>query len=68
MARGWRYTKLSLSSFLLLYFFWHVVCVIILFFVLVSMLSFGLCRCSSDFFLSSRPHTGLATTFITGYG
>ena len=27
-----------------------------------------LCRCSSDIFLSSRPRTGLATTYITGYG
>ena len=25
-----------------------------------------LCRCSSDLFLSSRPRTGLATTYITG--
>ena len=24
--------------------------------------------CSSDFFLSSRPRTGFATTYITGYG
>ena len=34
----------------------------------VFMLSLELCRCSSDLFLSSRPRTGLATTYITGYG
>ena len=34
-------------------------------FLLLS-LEFG--RCSSDLFLSSRPRTGLATTYITGYG
>ena len=31
------------------------------------LLSLELCRCSSDLFLSSRPRTGLATTYITGY-
>ena len=29
MARGWYCTKLLLSSALLLYFFWHVLCVIL---------------------------------------
>ena len=37
-------------------------------FVLVFMLSLELCRSSSDIFLSSRPRTGLATTYITRYG
>ena len=32
------------------------------------LLSLELGRCSSDIFLSSRPRTGLATTYITGYG
>ena len=27
-----------------------------------------LCRCSSALFLSSRPRTGLATTYTSGYG
>ena len=31
------------------------------------MLSLETCSCSSVIFLSSRPRTGLATTFITGY-
>ena len=40
-----------------------------LFFVCVFLLlSLELGRCSSDLFLSSRPRTGLATTYITGYG
>ena len=30
MVRGWHYTKLSLSSALLLFFFWHV-CFVLLF-------------------------------------
>ena len=34
----------------------------------VLLLSLELGRCSSDLFLSSRPRTGLATTYITGYG
>ena len=37
-------------------------------FCFVFMLSLELCRFSSDLFLSSRPGTGLATTYITGYG
>ena len=32
------------------------------------LLSLKLGRCSFDLFLSSRPRTGLATTYITGYG
>ena len=64
MARGWHYTKLSLSSALLLYFF--LACVLyynivslflsflsrlVLFFVLfISMLSLELCGCFSDLF------------------
>ena len=37
-------------------------------FVFLLLLSLELGRCSSDIFLSSRPRTGLATTYITGYG
>ena len=39
-----------------------------LFVFVFVLLSLELCRCSSDLFLSSRPRTGLATTYITGYG
>ena len=54
MARGWRYTKLSLSSALLLFF--SGMCVVLLFlffvvlfcFVFVVMLSLELCRYFSD--------------------
>ena len=42
--------------------------VIFVLFRCVFLLSLELCRCSSDLFLSSRPRTGLATTYITGYG
>ena len=56
-------------------FFWHVYFAILvsfsLSFLFVSvflLLSLELGRCSSDLFLSSRPRTGLATTYITGYG
>ena len=43
--------------------------VYVFFFCFVFLLSsLELCRCSSDIFLSSRPRTGLATTYITGYG
>ena len=64
-------------------FFWHTLCVIVPFvlsflfclffvfvfvFVFVFMLSLELCRCSSDLLLSNTPRTGLATTYITGYG
>ena len=37
-------------------------------FVFVFLLFLELCRGFSDFVLSSRPRTGLATTYITGYG
>ena len=69
MARDWRYTKLSRAS---PHLFWHVRCVIVPLFLLflfcfVFMLSLEFCRCSSDFFLSSRPRIGLATTYSTRY-
>ena len=74
MARGWHYAKLSLSSALRLYF--SGMCILLfcsfLFVVFVCvfflLLSLELGICSSDLFLSSRPRTGLATTYITGYG
>ena len=50
-------------------FFWHVLCVIVPLFLSFFILFFHvlvgaeLCRCSSDLFLSSRPRTGLATTY-----
>ena len=55
-------------------FFWHVYFDnLVPFFslsfclsVFILLLSLELGRCSSDFFLSSRPRTGLATTYITG--
>ena len=78
MARGWHYAKLSLSSALrlsfsgmciLLFSFlsltWYLI--VVLFVCVFILLSLELCRCSSDLFLSSRPRTGLATTYITGY-
>ena len=56
-------------------FFWHVYFVIPVPFSLsflcvcvFLLLSLELGRCSSDLFLSSRPRTGLTTTYITGYG
>ena len=63
MVRGWHYPKLSLSSALLLFFFLHVLCVTVPFFF------FSCSRWDVPliFFLSSRPRTGLATTYITGY-
>ena len=75
MARGWHYAKLSLSSALRLSF--SGMCILsFLFlslfrfclFVFFLLLSLELGRCFSDLFLSSRPRTGLATTYITGYG
>ena len=74
MARGWHYANLSLSNASSSIFFWHVYFVILVpfslsfLFVFFLLLSLELGRCSSDLFLSSRPRTGLATTFITGYG
>ena len=56
-------------------FFWHVYFVILvpfslsfLFVCVFLLLSLELVRCPSDLFLSSRPRTGLVTTYITGYG
>ena len=78
MARGWHYAKLSLSSALGLSF--SSMCVLLFlflslcrfclfaFFLLLLLLELGINRCSSDLFLSSRPRTGSATTYITGYG
>ena len=76
MARGWHYTKLSLSSavllpfygmcFIALFLYFCRVCLVLFCFVFV--LSLELCRYSSDTFLSSQSHTRLATTYITGYG
>ena len=54
--------------------FWHVYFVIVpfslssLFVCVFFLLSLELGRCSSDLFMSSKPRTGLATTYITGYG
>ena len=45
--------------------FLFVVFVCMCFFFLLSL---ELGRRSSDIFLSSRPRTGIATTYITGYG
>ena len=74
MAHGWHYAKLSLSSALRLYF--SGTCIFILvpsslsfcLFAFFLLLSLELGSWSSDLFLSSRPRTGLATTYITGYG
>ena len=74
--RGWHYAKLSISNALRLSFFGMYVYFVILvplslsfLFVCVFLfLSLELGRCSSDIFLSSIPRTGLATTYITGYG
>ena len=56
-------------------FFWHVYFVILVPFsssflkvCVFLLLSLELGRCSSYLSLSSRPRTGLATTYITGYG
>ena len=68
MARGWHYAKLPLSSALRLSFSDIIVYVpfslSFLFVCVFLLLSLELCRCSSDLFLSSRPRTGLATTYI----
>ena len=76
MTRGWHYAKLSLSSafrlsfsgMCILLFFSLSLCLSFLFVCVFLLLSLELGRCSSDLFLSSRPRTGLATTYITGYG
>ena len=52
---------------LLLFFSFCRFCFVSLF-IYLFLLSLELCRCSSDLFLSSRPRTGLATTYVTGYG
>ena len=76
MARGWHYAKLSLSNAPRLSF--SGLCILLFLFLSLSLsflcvcvfllLSLELGRYSSDIFLSSRPRTGLATTYITGYG
>ena len=75
MARGWHYAKLSLSNALglsfssmciLLFLFLSLCCFVCVCVFLLLSLELG--RCPSDLFLSSRPRTGLATTYITGYG
>ena len=65
MARGWHYTKLSLSSALLLHY--SGMCILFYSFLFVVLFCFAvfffcsrtleLCRCSSNLFLSSRPRT-----------
>ena len=72
MARGSHYAKLSLSNALRLYFSGLFILLFLFLslcrfclFVLFLLLSLELGRCSSDLFLSSRPRTGLATTYIT---
>ena len=52
MARGWPFTKLSLSSALLLYFSGISVLLFFLSFCSVFMLSLELCRCFFRIFLS----------------
>ena len=79
MARGWRHTKLSLSTAALLLSIsgTYVLCVIVSFFL--SYLSCFLLLCFhalvvaffrrfSEISLSSRPCTILATSYIAGYG
>ena len=73
MARGWHYTKLSLSSTLLLSFYGMCFMLLSIFFVVFVLFLFScfrveLCRCSYDIFLSNKPRTGMVTTYITGYG
>ena len=82
MARGWRYTKLYISSSLLLSFLACALCLKknmnaprpspfffchFCFCFYALVGSLELCRCFSDIFLSSRPRTELATAYITGY-
>ena len=72
MARGWHCAKLSLSNAPRLSF--SGLCILLFLFLSLCrflcvcvflLLSLELGRCSSDLFLSSRPRTGLATTYIT---
>ena len=76
MARGWHYGKLSLSNaprlsfsgLCILLFLSLSLCRFLCVFVCVFLLlSLELGRWFSGIFLSSRPRTGLATTYITGY-
>ena len=46
MARGWHYTRLSLWSALVLSFFWHVLCVTVLFFLSFCLFVLFLFSCS----------------------
>ena len=75
MARGWHYAKLSLSNAPRLSF--SGLCILLFLFLSLCrflcvcgflLLSLELGKCFSDIFLSSRPRTGLATTYIIGYG
>ena len=73
MASGWHYAKLFLSNARRLSF--SGMCILlflvpfsVVFVCVFILLSLELGRCSSDLFLSSRPRTGLATTYSTGYG
>ena len=75
MARGWHYAKLSLwnarrlsfSGMCILLFLFLSLCRFCLFvFFFCSRWSFV--DVSLIFFLSSRPRTGLATTYSIGYG
>ena len=69
MARGWHYAELSLSNARRLFFSGMCILLFSLFLfvvfvcLFVFLLSLELGRCSSDLFLSSRPRTGLATTY-----
>ena len=70
--------RLSLRISASYHFFWHMllyycyllfgVLALFLVFVHYFILPLERCRCPSDLILSSRPRTGLATTYITGYG
>ena len=71
MARGWHYTKLSLSSalllsfsgmciFIIVHFSFLSFCFVSLCFFFFFLLSLELCRCSSDIFLS-KPRILLGT-------
>ena len=74
MARGRHYAKLSLSNAARLSF--SDLCILLFLFLSLCCLCVCVFLCSHwslvdvplIFFLSSRPRTGLATTFITGYG
>ena len=70
MARGWHFTKLLLSSAVLLSF--SGMCILLLFlsfcrfFLGGGGLSLELCRVSSDIYLSSGPRTGLQPRILLG--